>query len=127
MMTNRAVRLLLCATLAIGFCFPLLGQETTGIILGSVKDSTGGLIPGAKVTVTDRETGSIRQSVTDAQGAYTVPSLPPGIYSVSVEFTGMQRASRQNVQVQLTERTPVNFIRVRLFWNDAQPYIKSAA
>jgi Carboxypeptidase regulatory-like domain/TonB-dependent Receptor Plug Domain len=109
-MTNRVVRLLLSTGLAIGLCFPLIGQETTGVILGTIKDSTGGLIPGARVTITERDTGSVRHVVTDAQGAYTVPALPPGVYSVAVEFTGMQRAARQNIQVQITERLPVNFV-----------------
>ena len=49
------------AVLALGIaCIPVIAQETTGVILGSVKDSSGAVLPGAQLTITERTTGSVR-------------------------------------------------------------------
>jgi hypothetical protein len=98
------------SVLLFGLATGLFAQETTGVILGTAKDSSGALVPGARITIAERDTGAVRQAATDSQGAYTVPLLPPGVYSVTVESAGMQRAVRRNVQVQITERVPVNFV-----------------
>src|SRR5574340_1837528 len=100
---------ILLVLLAIALFVPATAQETTGVILGTVKDSTGAVIPGARLTIADRATGIVRNAATDSQGVYVVPLLPPGIYTVAAEFAGMQRAVLENVQVQITERIPVNF------------------
>ena len=91
-------------------CFQAWAQETTGIILGTVKDATGAFIPGAKLTITERDTGAVRKVTADAQGAYLAPLLPPGLYRVMAEHPGMQRAVQDNVRVEITERIPVNFV-----------------
>lgn len=96
--------------LGIFLCSTSSGQETTGVILGTVKDSTGAVVPGAHLTITETATGSVRAVVADQQGAYVAPLLSPGIYQVTAGHPGMQRAVRTNVQVQITERVPVNFV-----------------
>ena len=53
-------------------------QAVTGTILGTVKDSTGAVLAGAKVTVTNEGTGFTRTVTTDAAGEYTVPQIPTG-------------------------------------------------
>ena len=55
---------------------PLAAQAVTGTILGTVTDSSGGMIPGATITLTHTATGLSRTVVSDAAGEYTVPSLP---------------------------------------------------
>lgn len=95
--------------LTIALSLPLLAQETTGVILGTVRDASGAVVPGVQVTVTERSTSAVRTATTDNEGAYVVPLLPPGIYTVSAEHPGMQRSVRNNVQVQITERIPVDF------------------
>ena len=104
--TTAILALLLASCLS----FPLHAQETTGIILGTVRDSSRAVIPGARVTITERATGTVRDLVTDAQGSYTAPLLRPGLYRVTAEHAGMRRAVQDNVQVQITERVPVNFV-----------------
>jgi len=52
-------------------------------ITGSVKDSSGGVIPGATITARNAETGLTRVAVTDNSGDFRLPSLTPGRYSVS--------------------------------------------
>ncbi len=99
----------LLLALACSLC-PLAAQETTGIILGTVKDASGAVIPGAKLTITDPATGLIRAVVADAHGAYQALLLPPGLHRVAVEHPGFQRALRENVRVEITERVVVDFV-----------------
>lgn len=69
-------------------------------ILGEVRDDSGGVVPGASVTVTNRDTGVSRTVVTDGAGVYSVTSLVAGIYEVRAELEGFKAAVRQNVVVQ---------------------------
>ncbi|MBI4463927.1 MAG: carboxypeptidase regulatory-like domain-containing protein, partial [Acidobacteria bacterium] len=64
---------------------PVAAQQPTGTILGVVKDATGGVIPGASVTITATDTGMMRTGMTGADGAYRFPALPVGNYEVRVE------------------------------------------
>ena len=56
-------------------------QAVTGTILGTVVDSTGAVVAGAKVTITNTGTGLTRTVMTDTAGEYTAPSLPTGTTS----------------------------------------------
>jgi Carboxypeptidase regulatory-like domain len=82
--------LLLCAT--------ALAQVQTGTISGTVRDSTGAVIPNAHVTIKNLDTGATRDTVTNAQGGYTVPGLPPANYQVDVA-AGSFSNFKQNVAV----------------------------
>ena len=53
---------------------------STAQISGTVTDSSGGVLPGVDVTVTQTDTGLMRSAVTDATGGYTLPNLPVGPY-----------------------------------------------
>jgi hypothetical protein len=65
-----------------------LAQVTTGTILGTVTDPSGAVIPGAKVTVTNTDTGISTNVVSKGGGNYEVPYLVNGTYSVKVEAAG---------------------------------------
>ena len=67
---------------------PALAQVVTGSIVGTITDSSGAVVPAAKVTVTDLATNVPRVFTTDASGTYSVPDLPPGSYKVSAEKEG---------------------------------------
>ena len=66
----------------------LLGQSDRGTITGSVTDPSGATIPDAQITITNTETDLRYQSATTGTGNYTVPSLPAGMYKLTVEATG---------------------------------------
>ena len=72
----------------------VLGQLTTATISGTVKDSSGGVLPGVTVTIRNTETGVERTVVTGAEGRYHAPSLPVGNYEVIAELQGFRRAVR---------------------------------
>ncbi len=83
------------------------GLQTT--VLGVVRDSTGGVVPGATVVVTNRSTGVSRTVITDATGTYTVTALIAGAYDVSAELSGFKTSVRQNVPVQNDTSVRVDF------------------
>lgn len=87
----------------------LPAQQTTGTIRGTVTDPTGGAIVGAKVTITNNETGVTRSAVTDLSGGYSVPLLRPGQYTVKTEAKGFTTALENDVLVRITETAVVNF------------------
>src|SRR5437773_11455703 len=59
-------------------------QGSTGQISGTVKDTSGGVMPGADVSATQIETGFKRTVVTDDAGAYTLTNLPVGPYKLEI-------------------------------------------
>ncbi len=80
---------------------PSGAQTSQGTILGTVKDPSGGAIGGATVTVTNTGTNELRTFTTGADGAYRVPALEPGLYTVRVEASGFKTltVSAQNLVV----------------------------
>ncbi|MCU1322587.1 MAG: TonB-dependent receptor [Acidobacteriaceae bacterium] len=65
-------------------------QDTTATVVGVVTDTTGAIVVGAKVTILNAATNTTRTTVTDNSGQYSVPSLPPGTYTVSIEMSGFK-------------------------------------
>jgi Carboxypeptidase regulatory-like domain len=84
--------------------------ETTSAIVGQVSDATIAPIPGAIVTITNRETGLERTAKTDSQGRFDFPQLKPGTYTVKVEATGFEPQQNNNVVSGLGQKQTVNFI-----------------
>jgi hypothetical protein len=64
-------------------------QQSTGTIVGTVHDSSGALIPSVTVTITDSK-GQSQTATTDDQGSYTLASLAPGTYAVSLSIQGFK-------------------------------------
>jgi Carboxypeptidase regulatory-like domain len=65
-------------------CAASVAQVQTGTITGTVRDKTGAVIPNAHVTIKSLDTGATRDTVSNGQGGYTVPGLPPGNYELNV-------------------------------------------
>ncbi|MCX6538525.1 MAG: TonB-dependent receptor [Acidobacteria bacterium] len=73
--------------------------QSTGRLVGKVADTTQGVLPGATVTVAEVNTGSRRDTVTNERGEYLVNGLPRGVYEVTVEMPGFQKAVVAGVEV----------------------------
>jgi hypothetical protein len=87
-----------------------LGQgETTSAIVGQVTDATGAVVPGATVTITNRDTGMKRSLRSDEAGRFSFPQLKPGSYSVKVEAQGFEFQKNNDVFSGLGQRQTVNF------------------
>jgi hypothetical protein len=88
--------------LMLGFSATAAAQGTqTGTLSGTVKDQAGLVVPGATVTVTSPALQGARSTVTDGNGTYSIPGLPPGMYSVSFELTGMATVNHPSAVVPL--------------------------
>ena len=72
-------------------------QVTTAAIRGSVKDTSGGVLPGVSVNVTHMDTGFVRTVTSDAAGHFDVQSLAPGRYRIAAELSGFRRYVRSDV------------------------------
>ncbi len=95
--------LTLFVVLSLVLVAPMFGQETKGTLVGTVKDQTGGAIPGAEVTVTNQGTGRSINVVTSDIGTFVVRNLTPGVYRVQVALTGFKTYVQQNVKVNVGE------------------------
>jgi hypothetical protein len=86
----------------------LAAQAVTGTILGLITDSTGAVMPGATVTLTNTGTGLVRVVNTDSNGEYTVPSLPTGTYSVKAELSGFKTMTRPDIPLGVDQRMRID-------------------
>ena len=83
--------------------------ETTSAIVGQVTDATNAAIPGATVTITNRETALQRSAKTDDEGRFNLPQLKPDTYSVRVEAAGFASQQNDHVLAALGQKQTVNF------------------
>jgi hypothetical protein len=83
-------------------------QVTTGTILGTVKDGSGGVLPGVTVNVTNVDTNVLRSTVTNERGEYTVPFLPVGTYRVEAGLSGFKRFVQTGVVIELSRAARVD-------------------
>ncbi len=90
--TAAALIFLLCVGTA-------LAQSERGTISGSVTDPTGAAVPGAKVNIINRATNVPASTTTNESGAYAIPNLSPGDYSVRVEKEGFKAAAIADIVV----------------------------
>ena len=88
--------------------FPLAAQTSFGTILGNVADESGAVVPGVAVTITNEGTGNVRTVTSNDTGGFTVPSLPPSIYSVSAELAGFSQALQTGVQLAVNQTLRVD-------------------
>ncbi len=86
----------------------LYGQMVTGTIIGTITDETGGILPGAAVTVTNLQTNQSRSMVTDEAGNYIAANLPIGVYQVSAELSGFKKQVRSGISLDVDQRLRVD-------------------
>src|SRR6266404_1672449 len=93
---------ILCGVLA------ALGQVTTGAISGSVTDSTGAALAGAKIVIQNDETGVSRAVQSDSSGRYSAPSLGVGKYRITLTQEGFQTESRTGIELTVGRNAVVD-------------------
>ena len=100
----------LCAVLMIAATSASLaaqGGSTASSIIGTVTDTSGGVIPGAEVVVKNNATGIEFNAVTNEQGGFTIPAVDPGTYTVTVTLMGFKTAVLNKVVVNAATPTSV--------------------
>ena len=102
-------RLLSSVFLLLVSALPSLSQTTSTTILGTVTDSSGALVAGAKVTATNVNTGIKREETTKASGDFAFPLVDVGLYNVSVEMKGFKTETAKGVELQINQKARVDF------------------
>ena len=101
-----------CALLILltGFSFTLRSgaQTVFGAIAGTVTDSTGAVIAGARVQAVDEKSGTTLQAVSTSAGTYRLPQVPIGVFDISVTAAGFQPEKLTGIQVNLQTTSAVN-------------------
>ena len=103
-----SLKLLLLILSSALLTIPLAGQTFYGSIVGTVSDATGGVVPGATVTLTNSGTGERRIGGTASDGAYRFVNLVPGVYKVEIEKAGFKRYTRDQIQVNVEAAVRAN-------------------
>src|SRR5947207_7944291 len=85
-------------------------QTSKGSIAGTVKDASGGLVPGASITVTSTALGASRELTTDNEGQFRVDALLPGTYKIKVSVSGFSDLEITNVEVRSAATATVNAV-----------------
>src|SRR5262249_7060364 len=84
-------------------------QTVTGTLQGTVKDQSGGVLPGTTISARSRDTGQVRETVTNGAGYYVLSFLPIGGYEVSAVLAGFKTVVHQQVAITLNDTRVVNF------------------
>jgi hypothetical protein len=83
-------------------------QQESADIMGTVTDSSGAVIPNAKVTVSNIDKGITRELTSNSAGAYSAPSIPIGNYTVTAEAPGFQKLTRSGITLQVGQAQRVD-------------------
>jgi len=105
---SKSIAVLLFFFLLLTPTRPAFGQAITGDILGTVQDSTGAVVPGAKITLTAVDTGTKWEATSDAAGGYLFAELKPAHYSVQASKEGFQTATVSNIELLVGQRPRVD-------------------
>lgn len=106
---SRGRRLAAALILIAGALSPAFAQVQTGSILVRVNDEQGAGMPGVAITLTSPAlVAGSTTGTSDGAGAYRFPSLPPGIYTVTLDLQGFQTVVRENVAVVVGQTTPLD-------------------
>jgi hypothetical protein len=95
---SRFVRAAVALIAVVALPAAAAAQMTRGGLVGTVRDASGGVMPGVTVTVTNMDTNATRVVVTDGQGFYSAPGLEPGRYTVVAELSGFTRIEQAGGQ-----------------------------
>ncbi|HET8635894.1 MAG TPA: carboxypeptidase-like regulatory domain-containing protein, partial [Acidobacteriaceae bacterium] len=107
-MLRPAGRVLLTVLALAGLLLaPALRAQTTAQLSGTVEDASGGVIPGAQVTLVNQATNDTRVSVTNSVGLYSFVALPPSSYSVKVDAKGFQPKQLTDIVLHASDHITV--------------------
>ena len=104
----RRTACLFLAMIVLVFANTISAQEFRGTISGTVSDPNGAIVPGATVTVKNNETNITNTITTNDEGAYTMPLLQPGAYTVSAAASGFKTSTVENVNVRVDDRLTID-------------------
>jgi hypothetical protein len=103
----------MCCLAALLFTFAppaqVSAQGNTGRVSGHVSDSSGAVLPGAAITLTNTATGGVRTTVTTSSGDYAFAAVPIGSYVIKAEHQGFKTASSPDLRLQVAQSMTQDF------------------
>src|SRR5262249_7108925 len=87
----------------------LIGQVASGTITGTIRDSSGAVVPGASISCKSVETGVTRSALAGESGGDTFHALPVGNYDLEASLAGFKTAVRKGISVTVGASVPVDF------------------
>ena len=102
--SGLAISIFSCFLLLACLALPALAQTTTATLSGTVTDQNGAIVPNANVSVTDTAKGLKRNVVTNSEGQFTVPLLPPGQYTILIERDGFTAVQVPNIVLNVGDQ-----------------------
>ncbi len=103
---SQLFTLTMCLTVI--FAISGFAQTVTGSLVGHVEDTTGAVIPGARVVITETGRGTTREIVTNDEGNYSFSSLDPGVYRVEIQQTNFKKTVQEKVEVTINSTVRVD-------------------
>jgi len=103
----RLIVVTLCAIFALSL--PVNAQVVGATVSGTLTDPGGGVVLGAKITLTNTEQGIIQTIVSNHDGAYAVPNVVPGVYDIKVEASGFSTEVKKGLILTVGEQPTINF------------------
>src|SRR5262249_23566857 len=100
-MRNRLIQLTTSMTLTCLFSVVAWAQTDTGRIVGTVKDATGAVIPGAMISVVSDKTAQERTTTSNESGGYVVTALPAATYTVKASNPGLTAPAYKDITLQV--------------------------
>ena len=99
---------ILCLTTAV----PAFAQSQAinGTIEGTIRDNSGGVLPGVSVTLTNTDTGAVRTVVTNENGLYRAPLLPLGTYKVTAELAGFRTFEQSGIELSAGQAAVIDIV-----------------
>ncbi len=110
MRTCNVLRVLIALVLVVGLYPSAAAQDFRGAIGGTIKDESGGVLPGATVKVTNTSTNIATTVTTDGRGRYQVPYLISGVYSVTATLQGFETVETKGIEVRVGDSLTIDLV-----------------
>ena len=108
---SKLQMVILLLVLPLALCGVAFGQEITGNLNGTVKDTTGAIVKGATVIITDSQKSVVVRTITtNDDGDFSVPNLAVGTYTVSVEATNFKKTVQNDIKIDVGQRRTIEVV-----------------
>src|SRR5215471_7324529 len=92
----------------VSLAVPSYAQITTATVTGTVRDAQGGVLPGATVTlVNDQQRTRSTPAITNSDGDFVLPNVPPGSYTIEIEMPSFKTLKRSGIDVSPGSQVPL--------------------
>lgn len=110
MFSESTIQRILLPAAALCAALSCLGQDFRAAVSGRVTDSSGAVVPGAKITITNVDTSTPATTRSTDTGDYLIPSLAPGNYRLEVESPGFKRYVREGITLQIQDKPVLDVV-----------------